>query len=136
MAALQPARHFRDPKRRFNWVVSDLLRKLMVLYLELRAKISGRGHYCAALHGEAEYDITINSDLTVSCNCQDYEGIGRLGDLHRSTFEEIFSGPVAQRFREELARGKMPIPTCARCGELRRLASRNAEDAAGEHRPL
>jgi MoaA/NifB/PqqE/SkfB family radical SAM enzyme len=127
MAAPQPAQRLRNPKRRFNWIVSDLVRKFMGGCLELRAKLSGRGYYCAALHGEAEYDITINSDLTVSCNCQDYEGIGRLGDLHQNTFEEVFFGPVARRFREELARGKMPIPTCARCGELRRLASRTAE---------
>lgn len=127
MAAPQLARHVRDPKRRFNWVVSDFVRKLKGAFLELRAKLTGRGYYCAALHGEAEYDITINSDLTVSCNCQDYEGIGRIGDLHKNSFEEIFSGPVAQKFRDELAKGKMPIRTCARCGELKRLAARNAK---------
>ena len=126
MAAPQSARHVRDPKRRFNWVVSDFVRRLMVAYLELRAKITGRGYYCAALHGESEYNITINSDLTVSCNCQDYEGIGRIGDLHDHTFEEIFSGPLAQRFRDELAHGKLPIPTCARCSELKPLASPQA----------
>lgn len=126
MAAPQPARHFRNPKRRFNWVVSDLVRKVTGVCLELQAKISGRGYYCAALQGQSEYSITIGSDLIVSCNCQDYEGIGRIGDLHKNTFEEIFSGPVAQRLRDALAKGKMPIPTCARCGELRRLASRLA----------
>lgn len=127
MAAPQPARHVRDPKRRFNWVVSDFVRKLLVAYVELRAKFTGRGYYCAALHGESEYNITINSDLTVSCNCQDYEGIGRIGDLRKHTFEEVFSGPVARQFRDELAKGKMPIPTCARCGELQRLSARNAK---------
>ena len=127
MAAPQSARHVRNPKHRFNWVVSDFLRKLLGAYLELRAKLTGRGYYCAALHGESEYDITINSDLTVSCNCQDYEGIGHIGDLHKNTFEEIFSGPVAQRFRDELAQGKMPIATCARCSELRRLSAQNAK---------
>jgi MoaA/NifB/PqqE/SkfB family radical SAM enzyme len=127
MAAPQSARHVRDPKRRFNWVVSDFVRRLMGLCLKLRAKISGRGYYCAALQGRSEYSITISSDLTVSCNCQDYEGLGRLGDLQKNTFEDVFSGPVAQRFRDELAKGKMPIPTCARCGELRRLSSRQTE---------
>lgn len=117
----------RDPKRRFNWIVSDVVRKGIVLWHELRAKFSGRGYYCAALHGESEYNITINSDLTVSCNCQDYEGLGHLGDLHKSSFEEVFDGPMARRFREELAKGKMPIPICARCGELRRLAARDAQ---------
>ena len=127
MAAPQPASKVRDPKHRFNWVVSDFVRRLIVWKRELQAKVSGRGYYCAALHGESEYNITINSDLTVSCNCQDYDGTGHLGDLRKNSFEEVFLGLVAQRFRGELAKGRMPIPTCARCGELRRLPARNAE---------
>jgi uncharacterized Fe-S cluster-containing radical SAM superfamily protein len=117
----------RNPKRRFNWVVSDCVRKFLVVYLEWRAKITGRGYYCGALHGESEYNLTINSDRTVSCNCQDYEGIGHIGDLRKNTFEEVYFGTVAQRFRDELARGKMPIPTCVRCGDLKRLPSGNAK---------
>ena len=93
----QPASKVRNPKKRLNWVVSDFLRRCLVFYLELKAKVTGRGYYCAALHGESEYNITINSDLTVSCNCQDYEGIGHIGDLHKNSFEEVFAGPVAQR---------------------------------------
>jgi MoaA/NifB/PqqE/SkfB family radical SAM enzyme len=125
--ASRPPRHVRDPKRRFNWVVSDIIRWAMSRWLEARAKLTGRGYYCGALHGESEYNITINSDRTVSCNCQDYEGVGHIGDLRQSSFEEIFHGPVAQRFRDELARGKMPIPTCARCGDLKRLPARGAK---------
>lgn len=121
MAAPQPASKVRDPKHRFNWVVSDFVRRLLVWYLQLKAKISGRGFYCAALHGESEYNITINSDLTVSCNCQDYDGSGHIGNLRQSSFKEIFHGSIAQRFRDDLAKGRLPIPTCARCGELRRL---------------
>jgi MoaA/NifB/PqqE/SkfB family radical SAM enzyme len=64
--------------------------------------------------------MTINSDLTVSCNCQDYDGSGHIGDLKNNSFEEIFFGETAQKFRDELARGKIPIPTCSRC-ELRQL---------------
>ena len=127
MVTPQTTPNARDPKRRFNWIVSDVVRKAIVVWHELRAKFSGRGYYCAALHGESEYNITINSDLTVSCNCQDYEGLGHLGDLRKNSFEEVFHGPVARRFREELAKGKMPIPICARCGELRRLAARDAK---------
>ena len=115
-----------NPKARFNWRVSDVFRRVKSIWLELRAKVSGGGYYCTALCGESDYNITINSDRTISCNCQDYEGKGHLGDLRKNSFEEIFFGPVAQRFRVELARGKMPIDTCARCGELRRLG-RKAE---------
>jgi hypothetical protein len=122
-----PPKHVHDPKRRFNWVVSDAIRWVLNRWLELRAKVTGRGYYCAALHGESEYNITINSDRTVSCNCQDYEGIGHIGDLRKNTFEEVYFGPVARKFRDDLAKGTMPIPTCARCGDLKRLPARDAK---------
>lgn len=109
------------PKRRFNWVLSDWYRQLLVWKLEWQAKLTGRGYTCAALDGVSEYNITISSDQTVSCNCQDYEALGRLGDLKQNTFEEVFFGPKAKQFRDDLARGKMPIPICARCGDLKRL---------------
>lgn len=115
----------RSAKTRFNWQVSDALRWVMSRWLEFRARVTGRKYYCPALAGESEYSITINSDLTVSCNCQDYDGSGHLGDLRTNTFEEVFFGPVAEKFRAELARGKIPIPTCARC-QLRRLPARTA----------
>jgi MoaA/NifB/PqqE/SkfB family radical SAM enzyme len=121
MANLQPTQKVRNPKARFNWRVSDLIRKVMSQWLELRARVSGQKYYCHALAGEADYDITINSDLTVSCCCQDYDGTGHLGSLRKNSFEEIFFGPVAQKFRDDLGKGKIPIPTCARCGSFRRL---------------
>jgi MoaA/NifB/PqqE/SkfB family radical SAM enzyme len=109
-------------KRRFNWIVSDVVRRASTAWSELSARARGQGFYCSALHGESDYNITINSDLTVSCNCQDYDGSGHIGDLKKDSFEKIFYGPVAQNFREQLAQGKFPIKTCARCGELRRIA--------------
>lgn len=115
------------PKERLNWAVSDIIRRVMTWKVHWQAKLTGRGYYCAALHGESEYNITINSDRTVSCNCQDYEGIGHIGDLRKNTFEEIFRGGVAQKFRDDLAKGIMPIPTCVRCGDLKRLPSRDAK---------
>src|ERR1017187_8090973 len=126
MATQSPARTIRNPKTRFNWRVSDLLRRIMVLWHETRAKITGQKYYCNALVGESEYGITINSDLTVSCSCQDYDGSGHLGDLKKNSFEEIFHGPVAQKFQAELLKGKIPIPTCTRCGDFRRLAAKKA----------
>jgi hypothetical protein len=118
-------RTVRNPKTRFNWAVSDCIRWLMSRRIELRVLLTGRKYYCEALAGESDYNITINSDLTVSCNCQDYDGSGHIGDLKKNTFEEIFFGPVAQKFRDELARGKVPIPTCSRC-VLRQLPTRGA----------
>ena len=64
--------------------------------------ISGRGYSCGALDGVSEYNLTINSDQTVTCNCQDYEGIGQIGNLKQNSFEEVFFGAKAQQFRDLL----------------------------------
>jgi len=128
MSASSVVRELRNPKTRFNWRISDVIRRGMVRWFELRARLSGRGYSCSALEGASDYNITINSDLTVSCNCQDYDGTGHIGDLRKNSFKEVFLGPKAKYFRDELAKGKLPIPTCSRCGDLRRLA-RNAVPA-------
>jgi len=107
--------------RRLNWVFSDGLRKLIKYYLEWSARLRGQRFYCASLAGQSEYNLTINCDSTVSCNCQDYNGTGHIGDLNQNTFEEVFYGPAAQRLREELAKGKIPIKSCTRCGDLKRV---------------
>jgi len=56
---------------RFNWRVSDFIRGMMVRWFELRARITGRAYYCSTLAGQEDYNLTVNSDLTVSCTCQD-----------------------------------------------------------------
>jgi len=112
-------------RRRFNWVLSDHLRKGLKRWMELTAKVKGERFYCRALAGESEYNITINCDLTVSCSCQDYDGSGHLGDLNKASFQEVFFGPVAQKFRTDLAQGKIPIMTCTRCSDLRRAPKSN-----------
>src|SRR5262245_47005897 len=106
-------------RRRINWRLSDLFRKVIKAYLEFSCRVSGQRFYCRALAGESEYNTTINCDLTVSCNCQDYNGSGHLGDLKKNSFAEIFFGQVAERFRTELAAGKLPILSCTRCGDLK-----------------
>ena len=63
-------------RRRFNWVISDCLRVVLKTWLEWTARLKGQRFYCRALAGESEYNLTINCDLTVSCNCQDYDGSG------------------------------------------------------------
>jgi uncharacterized Fe-S cluster-containing radical SAM superfamily protein len=108
-------------QRRFNWLISDAIRRWFKFYYETSARVRGQAFYCSALHGQSDYNLTINSDLTVSCNCQDYDGSGHIGDLKQESFEKVFFGPVAQDFRATLARGKLPILTCTRCGDLRRI---------------
>jgi uncharacterized Fe-S cluster-containing radical SAM superfamily protein len=107
-------------RRRFNWVVSDYLRKGLKRYYEWSARLKGQRYYCAALAGESEYNLTINCDLTLSCSCQDYDGSGHLGDLNKNSFQEVYFGPKAKQFRAELAQGKLPIMACTRCNDLRR----------------
>ncbi|EEF57433.1 radical SAM/SPASM domain-containing protein [Pedosphaera parvula] len=111
-----------NKKRRWNWVLSDYIRKAFKRYYEFSARLKGQTFYCEVLHGHAEYNLTINSDSTVSCNCQDYDGSGHIGDLNKNTFEEVFFGPVAQDLRKTLAKGKIPLAACTRCSGLKRIA--------------
>src|SRR3569833_1196018 len=108
-------------RRRINWVFSDIVRWFLKTKFEWRAKLRGEAFHCSALSGEAEYKITINCDGTMTCNCQDYDGSGTLGDLNQQSFKDIFFGAKAESFRQALAKGKLPIDTCARCGDLRRI---------------
>jgi len=79
---------------------------------------SKNAYYCKALSGLSSYNICINCDLTVSCNCQDYDGAGQIGDLNVEDFEEIFRGERAQTLRQKLANGELPLSTCQYCAEL------------------
>jgi organic radical activating enzyme len=108
-------------RRRFNWVISDYVRKALKFYIEWSARLKGQRFYCSALAGESDYNITVNCDLTVSCNCQDYDGAGHIGDLNKNSFQEVFFSPTAERFRADLANGKLPIMACTRCGDLHRV---------------
>jgi uncharacterized Fe-S cluster-containing radical SAM superfamily protein len=84
-------------------------------------------YYCAALHGDSNYNICINSDMTVSCNCMDFDGTGHIGDLRTQTMDEVFSGDTARHFRKSLARGEFPIPNCEKCNELRKVTPKEAD---------
>ena len=119
------------PRRAVVQTLRDLVRKGLRQYLEWSAKLRGQRFYCRSLGGESEYNLTINCDLTLSCNCQDYDGSGHLGDLNKHSFPEVFFGPVAQRFREDLAKGKLPISTCARCGDLARVPKSQSRAVTG-----
>jgi pyruvate-formate lyase-activating enzyme len=92
---------------------------LVRIRLLLKAYCRNEAFYCRALAGESDYNICINCDLTVSCNCQDYDGSGQIGDLKEQTLEQIFHGSSATKFRAKLADRKFPIPTCVRCSDLR-----------------
>jgi len=80
--------------------------------------LKGEAFYCNALSGRSDYNICINSDMTVSCNCVDIDGSGHIGDLSVNTLEEIFQGETASRFRKLLSQGIIPIGRCLTCREL------------------
>ncbi len=104
--------------RRIKRVLS-LLRSLKRRQMEVRTRFQKRVFYCAALSGDSTYNISVNSDMTISCNCSDFDHTGLLGDLKQNSLREIFDGPAARSFRDQLASGRLPISRCARCCELR-----------------
>ena len=105
-----------------RYVLLAIAKRWMVLIAQLR----GEGFYCTALEGESDYNISINSDMSVSCNCDDVFGRGYLGSLHEHSFQEIFFGPIAMRYRKELAAGRIPILECVKCGELKKTTKEKA----------
>jgi pyruvate-formate lyase-activating enzyme len=114
--------------------VSDLIRTARTRWkrkrLESRARRTGDGFVCRVLTGESDYNLSVNSDMTVSCNCQDDAAAGVLGDLSSQPLDEIFRGPRAMAFRRTLASGRLPIPTCASCAELQPAVRSEAERGA------
>jgi pyruvate-formate lyase-activating enzyme len=91
-----------------------VLKTLRILY-EGYARLRGRRFRCKTLSGEALFGCYFNSDMTVSCNCQDFDGSGQLGSLRENTFEELFTGGKAMRLRQALAAGRLPLSRCAAC---------------------
>src|SRR5256885_16649349 len=102
----------KDRHRRFNWVISDIVRKGLKYYLEWSARLRGQRFYCSALAGESEYNITVNCDLTVSCNCKDYNGSGDIWDLNKNSFPEVFFCSPDQPLRYYVAECQCSILAC------------------------
>ena len=113
--------------------VSAWLRNLRRCHLSAKARLLGKAFACDALAGNSEINICINSDLTVSCNCHDVDGTGHIGDLNRQSLAECLSGSAADRFRRRLAQGRLPIPNCARCCDLRIVSKSEADRCVQEH---
>jgi len=83
-----------------------------------KAYVQNKIFYCRALHGDSNFNICINCDLTVSCNCQDFDGSGRIGNLSEHSLEQVFQGAKAKFFRDTLSRRRFPLETCPICSEL------------------
>ena len=113
----------------------------MVWWLELRAKISGRGLLLPALAGQEDYNLTINSDLTVSCNCQDYDGTGHWR-FAKKFFRGNFFRPGRPKISRRTGAGQnsdshlcaLHHPPAGKKRRAARAAFAVSRDAAGEHR--
>ena len=110
----------------FNHQLRIALRVARKLAFELGAALAGKRFYCSALSGDSNYNICVNSDMTVSCNCRDMDGTGRIGDLARGNLDDVFKSSTANRFRLRLASGRLAILTCASCPELKMADKRVA----------
>ncbi|MBU1109684.1 MAG: radical SAM protein [Candidatus Riflebacteria bacterium] len=113
--------------QKIAWYSKIIFRNFLKFYLECKAKLAGKVFTCRVLNGTANYNLAINSDMTISCNCQDFDGAGRLGDFSKNSLEEILADAKAQKFRITLAEGRLPILACARCLELDMVTQNQAE---------
>jgi hypothetical protein len=100
-----------------KWLAIQVWPTWNAVRLRVRGGAGSRRFYCRALAGESNYNICINADLTISCNCQDFSGQGHIGDLRTDSLAEIFSGDTVREFQEALSRGEFPTDVCASCEE-------------------
>jgi hypothetical protein len=92
---------------------------LIKFFKEFRACLKREKFYCRSLQGKSQYSLSINSDLTVTCNCSDLWETNQIGDLKTQTLDEIFTSPLVMKFKKRLAGGRLAILDCALCSELR-----------------
>ncbi len=111
-----------------NFLYRQLVLKTLRVLYEVYAKLKGRRFHCKTLAGEALFGCYVNSDMTVSCNCQDFDGAGQLGSLRNTTFEQLFAGNTAMRLRRDLARGRLPLARCAACFSMEIVRPEIAEN--------
>ncbi len=97
------------------------------------ARVKGTRFACRALDGSSAHQVSINSDMTVSCSCSDFDGEGKIGDLSSQSLREILDGPRAKLFRETLAAGRFPIDNCARCKALAEVGADEAQRQLNSH---
>lgn len=130
----------KEPRKKWsleawNHRIRHWLRVAAVVKLRAKTLLTRKRFFCQSLSGLAHYDTAINSDLTVTCNCKDHDGAGVIGSLARQSFEQVWNGPRASSFRQKLAAGRLPIPSCATCAELR-IGSREQAQHYRDHYDL
>jgi len=91
------------------------------------AFLANKKFACRVLNGDSLSNLTIHCDLTVSCNCNDRFGFGRMGSLENQGLREIFFGERANYFRKKIASGKFPIVNCSQCSDLIFIDKKNVK---------
>ncbi len=79
-------------------------------------------HYmCNVLSGTSTYNLSVNADMSVSCNCM-LRMAGYLGDLRKQTIEDIYESELVCNMRKLLGDGVLPTVSCwLRCTELKQV---------------
>ncbi|HUT09667.1 MAG TPA: radical SAM protein [Thermoguttaceae bacterium] len=119
-------------RKPFNYRYRQFVMGTLRFFLQWYAKLTGKRFCCRTLAGID--GVFVNSDMTVSCNCQDADGTGQLGNLRESSLEEILGGETAAGFRRGLVGGKLPIHRCAACFQLRMVTPEKAAAHAENYR--
>jgi|AntAceMinimDraft_14_1070370.scaffolds.fasta_scaffold12648_3 sulfatase maturation enzyme AslB (radical SAM superfamily) len=109
----------------YEWIRKNLL-SIARYPIECNAILRRNRFACRALQGESSYNITVNSDFTVSCNCTDYYKQGQIGDHHNQSLEEMFHGHQAENLRLKLSKGILPLFQCVLCSDRMTVAKKDA----------
>jgi len=107
---------------------------ILAKYFTFYAKLLGKRFYCGALKGDSTYNICVNSDLTISCNCRDKYGFGKIGNIKSQVLSDIFSGEKANSFRKSLANGYFPILNCVGCSDLCWIDKKDADKYINDYK--
>ena len=103
---------------RTSLLISLLVKKILVRYVMISMKLKGKRFHCRALKGDPDYIMSIASDLSLSCNCNDKYGLGKIGNIRSQSLFEMLSGGKASHFRRMLSLGRIPIINCISCKAL------------------
>ena len=129
-----PAKRLK-PKARFNWVVSDFYPQVAGLETTNGRRNSAGAATTAPRCTASRITTSPSTAITrFPAIVRITRASGRSAICGRIPSRKSIYGPMAQKFRDELAKGKMPIPTCARCGDLKRLAARASQSHAAKPR--
>ncbi|MCK5632693.1 radical SAM protein [bacterium] len=97
------------------------------LLTETYAKTFKKCFFCKSLNGKMHYNNGINSDLSISCTCNDRFGEGKIGNLNNQSLKEIFFGKKANKFRKLLSNGKIPVTNCLFCPSFKIIPKNESE---------